>query len=84
MLLSSEFENKFRTCNIDFRNIPIYAAWYGATWERLIKLVKDAIYKTFGRARISHANFITTFSFKVNELYLQTYKTLEIDYILIS
>ena len=60
--LSSEFEKKFRTCNIAFRNIPTYAAWYGATWERLIKLVKDAIYKTFGKAQISHANFLTTIS----------------------
>ena len=62
LLLSSEFEQKFRTCNIDFRNIPTYAAWYGATWERLIKLVKDAIYKTFGKNHIPHANFLTTIS----------------------
>ena len=60
LLLSSEFEEKFRTCNIAFRNIPTYAAWYGATWERLIKLVKDAIYKTFGKGKLAHSNFLTT------------------------
>ena len=60
LYLSSEFEKKFQAHNISFRNIPTYAAWYGATWERLIKLVKDAIYKTFGKGPILHANFITT------------------------
>ena len=58
-LLSDEFESQFRSSNISFRNIPIYAPWYGATWERLIKIVKDALYKTIGRNVVSHANFLT-------------------------
>ena len=39
LLTSSEFEEKFRVASITHRTIPIYAAWYGAVWERLIKTV---------------------------------------------
>ena len=60
--LSTEFSQKFRTSSISFRTIPVYAAWFGATWERLIKVVKDCIYKTFGRSTISSTNFRTALS----------------------
>ena len=41
LLSSSEFEEKFRTASISHKNIPVYAAWYGAVWERMIKTVKS-------------------------------------------
>ena len=43
LLTSSEFEEKFRIVSIRHKTIPIYAAWYGATWERLIKTVKRCL-----------------------------------------
>ena len=37
---SSEFEEKYKAYSITFKQIPLYAAWYGACYERLIKTVK--------------------------------------------
>ena len=62
LLSSSEFEEKFRIASIAHRTIPIYAAWYGATWERLIKTVKQCLYKTLGRVTPSYPEFITFLS----------------------
>ena len=49
LLSSSEFEEKFCIASIAHRTIPVYAAWYGATWERLIRTVKQCLFKTLGR-----------------------------------
>lgn len=59
---SNAFSDKYKTHNIKFKNIPIYSAWYGATWERLIKVVKDCLYKTIGRLTLSYFNLLTTLS----------------------
>ena len=60
--LSDEFQSSFRTSRISFKTIPVYAAWFGATWERLIKLVKEMLYKTFLRMTPPLVNFVTTIS----------------------
>ena len=62
LLTSSEFEEKFRTAAITHRTIPIYAAWYGAVWERLIKTVKHCLFKTLGRYTPSMSEFATFLS----------------------
>ena len=49
LLTSSEFEEKFRIASISHKAIPINAAWYGATWERLIKTVKHCLFKVLRR-----------------------------------
>ena len=59
LLSSSEFEEKFRFPSIAHKTIPIYAAWYGATWERLIKTVKQCLFKTLGRNTPSISEFST-------------------------
>ena len=59
LLSSSEFEEKFRISSIAHHTIPIYAAWYGATWERLIKTVKQCLFKTLGRNTPSISEFST-------------------------
>ena len=56
---SDIFKEKFATTRISFKTIPIYAAWFGATWERLMKTVKDCLYKSFGKYALSSANFST-------------------------
>ena len=62
LLTSSEFEEKFRVASIVHKTIPVYAAWYGAVWERLIKTVKHCLYKTLGRFTPSLSEFITFLS----------------------
>ena len=39
LLSSTEFEEKFRTTSISHKTIPVYAAWYGAVWECMIKFI---------------------------------------------
>ena len=62
LLTSSEFEEKFRMARIGHKKIPVYAAWYGATWERLIKTVKHCLFKILGRSTPTLSEFITFLS----------------------
>ena len=62
LLTTSEFEERFRTASISHKTIPVYAAWYGAVWERLIKTVKHCLFKTLGRYTPSFSEFITFLS----------------------
>ena len=59
---SSEFEEKFKTASISHKTIPVYAAWYGAVWERMIKTVKECFAKVIGRYCPSHSEFVTVVS----------------------
>ena len=61
-LVSQEFSNKFSLYNIRHIRIPVYAAWVGATWERMIKTVKFCLYKTVGRTLISYFELLTIIS----------------------
>ena len=56
------FLNKFGALNITFKNIPTYSPWYGANWERLIKVVKSCLYKTIGKNKVDYFNLLTTLS----------------------
>ena len=62
LLTSSEFEEKFRIALIRHKTIPIYAAWYGATWERLIKTIKHCLFKVLGRSTPTLPKFVTFLS----------------------
>ena len=62
LLSSLEFEEKFRTASISHKTIPVYAAWYGAVWERMIKTVKECFAKVIGRYCPSHSEFVTVLS----------------------
>ncbi|XP_068224758.1 uncharacterized protein [Palaemon carinicauda] len=59
LLTSSEFEEKFRVASISHKTIHVYAAWYGAVWERLITTVKHCLFKTLGRFTPSFSEFVT-------------------------
>ena len=41
LLSCSEFEEKFKTASISCKTIAVYAAWYGAVWERIIDLREE-------------------------------------------
>ena len=45
--------------NITHKKIPLYSAWVGATWERLIRIVKTCIHKVVGRKRYDYFQFVT-------------------------
>ena len=62
LLSFSEFEEKFRTPSISHKTIPVYAAWYGAVWERMIKTVKECFAKVIGRYTPYHSEFVTVLS----------------------
>ena len=62
LLSSSEFEEKFRKASISHKTIPVYAAWYGAVWERMIKTVKECFAKVIGRYCPSYSEFVTVLS----------------------
>ena len=48
--------------NIKHVTIPLYSAWVGATWERLIRTIKASIQKIVGRKRMEYFSFLTIIS----------------------
>ena len=49
-----------RRNQIVHRRIPAYSPWVGSMWERMIRVVKDCLYKTIGRSHLEYFSFITT------------------------
>ena len=58
-LLSDEYKSNFDVYDIRHVKIPLYSAWVGATWERLIRTVKSCLYKSVGRSRLSYFELLT-------------------------
>ena len=52
-LVCDKYKAKFDVFDIQHVKIPLYSAWVGATWERLIRTVKSCLYKSIGRSRLS-------------------------------
>ena len=62
LIATSQFQQKFIKFNISHKTIPSYSPWFGSTYERLIKTVKQCIYKVFGRSITDETNFVTSLS----------------------
>ena len=62
LLSSSEFEERFKISHVKHKTIPAYAAWYGSVWERLIRTVKQCLYKALGRTVPYFSQFVTLLS----------------------
>lgn len=62
VFISDEFEGKFSSYNIKHLTIPLYSAWFGSTWERLIKTVKGCLCKLVGRERLPYFELLTVLS----------------------
>ena len=62
IFLSNSFSNSFFSHNIKFKTIPTYSPWYGACWERLIRVVKSCLYKTLGRRIVNFDCLLTLLS----------------------
>ena len=56
---SSEFNEHFQVYSIKHVRIPLYAAWVGSTWKRMIRTIKSCLYKTIGRFRINYFDLLT-------------------------
>ncbi len=61
-LKSREFEEELEKCNIKHIRIPIYSAWVGSAWERLIRTMKNCLYKVVGRAKLTYYELLTSLS----------------------
>ena len=61
-LQSKEFQDEMEKCEIKHIRIPLYSAWIGAAWERLIRVLKGCLYKVIRRARLTYFELLTTLS----------------------
>ena len=57
-----DYKAHFQNYEIKHIRIPVYSAWVGATWEKLIHTIKSCLYKTIGRARLSYFELLTVIS----------------------
>ena len=60
--LSNLFKEKFGMYNIEHIKIPVYSPWVGATWERLIRTVKNCLKKTISRSKLNYFQLKTVLS----------------------
>jgi len=56
------FSNYLVRNNIRHLRIPLYSAWIGAAWERLIRVLKSSLHKVVGRKHLDYFKFITLLS----------------------
>ena len=77
----SQFLKHFQTYNIKHVTIPVYSPWVGSTWERLIRVVKNCIQKSVGRAKIEYFDMLTLLCDVENAVNSRplTYRTSESD-----
>lgn len=66
MLSESEINDPFKEFllryDIKHYKIPLYSAWVGAIYERLIRVIKSSLHKTMGRKRYEYFDLITLLS----------------------
>jgi len=60
--LDNDFSDYMLKYGIKHVRIPLYAAWVGSAWERLIGTIKTAIHKVIGRKRVDYFEFISVLS----------------------
>ena len=61
-LESKEFQDEMEKCGIRHIRIPLYSAWVGSAWERLIRVLKNCLFKAVGRSRLTYFELLTTLS----------------------
>ena len=62
VFVSDEFVGKFSTFNIKHLTIPLYSAWFGSVWERLIKSVKCCLFNLVDSKSVKYFEFLTLLS----------------------
>ena len=58
----NEFDSFLLRNNVKHVKIPLYAAWVGASWERMIRTIKTSIRKIIGRKIMPYIEFVTLLS----------------------
>jgi hypothetical protein len=74
-----DFNNYLQKNNMKHIRIPLYSAWVGSAWERMIRTIKGCLYKTVGRKGLDYFEFLTLLSdvqFAINSRPL-TYRSSE-------
>jgi hypothetical protein len=66
--IDSEFNQFLYKHCIKHIKIPLYSAWVGAAWERLIRVVKSCFYKTVGRRKLEYFQVLTLLSDVTNSV----------------
>ena len=61
-LTSSLFKEHLAANNTKHIPIPVYSAWVGSMWERLIRVLKSCLFKTVGRAKLTYFELLTSLS----------------------
>ena len=56
---TKDYKDNFQIHNIKHVKIPLYSAWVGSTWERMIKTIKQCLYKTIGCKRVDYFTLLT-------------------------
>ena len=62
ILVDSPTVDHFQRNSINHITIPLYSAWVGATWERLIRVVKSCLHRTVGRAKLHYFELLSILS----------------------
>ena len=61
-LQTKEFQDELERLDIRHIGIHSYYAWVASAWERLIRVLKNCLFKTIGRSRLSYFELLTTLS----------------------
>lgn len=57
--IDNDFEAYLTKNSIKHYRIPLYSAWVGAYWERLIRTIKSCIVKSTGRKHFNYFEYVT-------------------------
>jgi len=60
--IDNEFMDYLVKYNIKHVRIPLYAAWVGSAWERMIKTIKNSLHKVIGRKHMPYFELLTILS----------------------
>lgn len=60
--VDNDFENYLLTNNIKHVTIPVYSAWIGSSWERMIRTIKSSLHKVLGRKHVEYFEMLTLLS----------------------
>ena len=66
--IDDDFSEYLTKNNVKHIRIPLYSAWIGSMWERMIRSIKSCLSKTVGRKQLEYFNFKTVLSDVTNAL----------------
>lgn len=60
--LLQEYQDKFGSCNVKLKTIPLFSSWFGETWERSIQTLKTFLYKVISRGKVDYFSLLAIIS----------------------